>query len=152
MKNINFHKRSRYYQKYSILPNGRVVLQFKIERRPWLLWKTQDLNLNKTRILQKFAHGPGPGRAREKAEIYFYFSEGRLGPPHVYMRGPVRARARARAKYKQEKKFCSQQAASGPKMQTQKFWKKNFRKKNAIFKPAFSHSFAAENVQGPTSP
>ena len=48
----------------------------------------------------------GPGRAREKAEIYFYFSEGRLGPPHVYMRGPVRARARARAraKYKQEKK------------------------------------------------
>ena len=48
----------------------------------------------------------GPGRAREKAEIYFYFSEGRLGPPHVYMRGPVRARARARAKYKQEKKIA----------------------------------------------
>ena len=45
-----------------------------------------------------------PGRAREKAEIYFYSSEGRLGPPHVYMRGPVRARARARAKYKQENK------------------------------------------------
>ena len=40
----------------------------------------------------------GPSRAREKAEIYFYSSEGRLGPPHVYMRGPVRARARARAR------------------------------------------------------
>ena len=55
---------SRYFQKYSILPNGRVVLQFKIERRHGLLPKTQDLNLNKTRILQKFAQGPGPGRAR----------------------------------------------------------------------------------------
>ena len=72
----------------------------------------------------------GPSRAREKAEIYFYSSEGRLGPPHVYMRGPVRARARARAKYKQEKKICSQQAASGAKMQTKNFFRKKFFSKN----------------------
>ena len=76
MKNINFHKRSRYYQKYSILPNGRVVLQFKIERRPRIPTKTQDLNLNKKRILQNFATGPDPAARAKKTEIYFSFSEG----------------------------------------------------------------------------
>ena len=83
----------------------------------------------------------GPSRAREKAEIYFYFSEGRLGPPHVYMRGPVRARARARAKYKQEKKICSQQAASGAKMQTKIFFEKNFFQKKIKFPFDFDVKF-----------
>ena len=67
---------SRYFQKYSILPNGRVVLQFKIERRPSTPTKTQDLNLNKKRILQNFATGPDPAARAKKAEIYFSFSEG----------------------------------------------------------------------------
>jgi len=57
-----------------------------------------------------------PGRAREKAEIYFYFSEGRLGPPPCLHEG-ARARARARAlSTNRKKKFCSQQAASGSKL------------------------------------
>ena len=75
----------------------------------------------------------GPSRAREKAEIYFYFSEGRLGPPHVYMRGPVRARARARAKYKQEKKFAHSKQLQERKCKQKFFSKKIFFKKKIPF-------------------
>ena len=70
----------------------------------------------------------GPSRAREKAEIYFYFSEGRLGPPHVYMRGPVRARARALSTNK-KKKFAHSKQLQERKCKQKIFFEKNFFKK-----------------------
>ena len=113
-----------------------MVLCFKIARRPRTTPKSQDLSLNKTRNLQKFAPGPDLAARAKRLEITFIYRKGAEGPP-TFTRGPVRARARARARAKHpgEKKFYSQPAASGPKMQAKNFFEKIFQKK--IFSPKF---------------
>ena len=137
-KNNKNETGSRYFQKWPILPNARGVLQFKIERRPRTTPKTQDLNPNQTRNLQKIAPGPDLAARAKRLEITFIYRKGAEGPP-TFTRGPVRARARARAKYPGEKKFYSQPAASGPKMQAKNFFWKKFSKKNFFSKIQKNH-------------
>ena len=96
---------SRYFQKWSILPNGRKVLLFKIERRPRTPLKTQDLNLNKTRILQNLAPGPDLAARKDRAARAGRASKAlpfwvRAGGPTFTRAVRARARARARAKYR----------------------------------------------------
>ena len=127
---------SRYFQKISILPNGRVVLLFKIERRPRITPKTQDLNLNQTRNLQKIAPGPDLAARAKRLEITFIYRKGAEGPP-TFTRGPVRARARARArgKYPGEKKILLTASSFRTENASKKFFRKKFSKK--IFSPKF---------------
>ena len=70
---------------------------FQAASRPRTTPKTQDLNPNQTRNLQKIAPGPDLAARAKRLEITFIYRKGAEGPP-TFTRGPVRARARARAR------------------------------------------------------
>ena len=122
-KNNKNETGSRYFQKWPILPNARGVLQFKIERRPRTTPKTQDLNPNQTRNLQKIAPGPDLAARAKRLEITFIYRKGAEGPP-TFTRGPVRARALSTPG---KKNFTHSQQLQDRKCKQKIFFEKNFQ-------------------------
>ena len=124
-KNNKNETGSRYFRKWSILPNGGGVLQFKTPRRPRTTPKTQDLNLNKTRILQNLAPGPDLAARNDRAARAGRASKAL--PFWVRAGGPTFTRAVRALSTPGNLFFFSPQAVSGPKMQIKiKIKKKNF--------------------------